>query len=167
LIGWQNRFERQNISKPFWYSIFLLFPANWQSPFIYKIIMIVIITFSYLFFFLNKINLRDMIIISVSVVIVFSIYNVSSRMLPVILLIALLTPSVTKRYWLLLSIYLFTYANFYAYYAVHKPKEFGVIEVFIFHIPFLFVLIYYFFARKREVSESSANEFKDNIQLSS
>jgi len=145
IIGWVNRANRVNGGDLFWYSIYLLLPENFYSPQLNQITIILIMLIFYVMFLAKKIILRDLIIVSVCLTLVFGPYNSIERILPVILLIAIFTSAVVRLYWITLSLLLFIYSFLSVNFEFSKNIHFT--HVLLFYLPFFWVIGMYIHSR--------------------
>ena len=144
LNGWTNRMIRMDITKPFWYSFYSLLPSGIYSPLLNNIIIIVISLLTMVLFYYKKINIIDALIISISIVIMFSPYNGVSRVIPLILLLAIMTPNMKRINWILLGIFLFIFLAFDNGYITPVVNTENTI---LFYIPVLFSFGLYIYKR--------------------
>ena len=144
LNGWTNRMIRMDITKPFWYSFYSLLPSGIYSPLLNNIIIIVISLLTMVLFYYKKINIIDALIISISIVIMFSPYNGVSRVIPLILLLAIMTPNMKRINWILLGIFLFIFLTFDNGYITPVVNTENTI---LFYIPVLFSFGLYIYKR--------------------
>ncbi len=144
LFGWANRIHRTDITKPFWYSIYLLLPSGTYSPVINTLAVMVSSSLAAVFFYFKKINLIDALIISISVVIIISPYNGVSRVIPVILLVSILTPNMNKMNWLFLGLFLFI---FFTVDSGYITPVVNIKNTVLFYVPILYSFMVYVYKR--------------------
>ena len=142
--GWANRMARMNAPTPFWFSIYLLLPTGIYTPTLDKAIVAILAIASTLAYWLKRLDIRDMIIMSTSLVIMLGPFNVPQRVVPLIMLIAIFTPCKSRGYWIaftvVLSVLLLVGRGL-------DPRNITPLHVATFHIPYLWVLGLYVYKR--------------------
>ncbi|MFW9930555.1 MAG: hypothetical protein ACFFD1_14290, partial [Candidatus Thorarchaeota archaeon] len=144
LSAWGNRLIRVDSSKPFWYSFYYFLPKGLYSPSLNKILILTISLITIFLFWLKKINLIDSLILSISTVIIFSPYNVISRVIPLILLITILSPNMNRLNWISLSLILFVFPLINNGYSTPVINAGSII---LFYIPLLYSIFTYLYKR--------------------
>ncbi|MCZ2222561.1 MAG: hypothetical protein LC122_02910 [Chitinophagales bacterium] len=146
LSAWANRYTRTNVSKPFWFSFYLFLQEGYYSPLVNNILITVTSLTIILLFLIRKINLIDSLIFAISIVILFSPYNGVARVIPLILLITILSPNISRFNWFSLGLVL------YIYLLLDNGYTIPVITVgntVLFYIPILYVFVIYFYKRTK------------------
>lgn len=146
LSGWTNRIIRVNTSEPFWYSFYSFLPKGFYTPLLNKLLMMLVSLATIILFALKKINLVDSLIISISIVILFSPFNVIPRVIPIILFITILTPNINKYNWLTLALFLYVFLLFDNGYITPIVNTENTI---LFYIPILYAFALYLYKRIR------------------
>lgn len=144
LSAWSNRFNRTSASAPFWFSFYSFLPDGLYTPQLNSLMIILVCIFSILLYIFRRINLIDALIISVSVVILLSPYNVVSRVIPLIMLVSILTPNSTKYNWISLSFVLSIYILVDNGYIVPIINTGNTI---LFYVPILYSFTIYIYQR--------------------
>lgn len=148
LYGWMNRSERMNIKTPFWYSVYSLLPAGIYSPILNYLIIICAVTATLFFFWKEKIDLNDAMILSILILIFLGPFNNVARTIPIIMLIIILTPHKNKLYWAITFIILSIYFSFGWIFSFSNIQYFDLI---LFHFPIVFIIVLYILKRNHKI----------------
>ncbi len=144
LSGWENRFIRVDTNLPFWFSFYTFLPEGIYSSTLNNLIIFIISLITIIFYWLRKINFIDAMLISVSIVIIFSPFNVVSRVIPLILLFSILSPNMTRANWIGLTFILFIFLLFNNGY---MTPIVNIQNTILFYIPLLYSFIIYLYKR--------------------
>lgn len=146
LSAWTNRINRVDTNKPFWYSFYSFLPEGFYSPLLNNLLIIIVSLTTIFLYGLKKINLIDSLIISISIVILLSPFNVISRVIPLILLITILSPNMDRYNWLSLGLILYLFLSFDNGYITPDVNNGNTI---LFYIPILYSFAIYLYKRIR------------------
>jgi len=144
LSGWSNRINRVNASFTFRFSIYSFLPEGLYSSLFNNALIFIISCTTIVLYFFKKINLLDSLIISLFLVIVFSPFNGVPRVIPLMMLLAILSPNMNRYNWLSLVIFLYAFLLFDSGYIT---PVFNTVNTILLYIPILFSIILYIYKR--------------------
>ncbi len=140
LSNWDNRLFRMDNVKPFWYSIYKLFPPGIYTPQLNKIITIALALIFNLMYIFKRICVVDMAVVSICLVIMLGPFNYIARFIPILFLITYLTPKVSQKDWLMFSVLMMLY---FLINSSTRSDRTNFLQTLLFYIPFFYLSFIY------------------------
>ena len=100
LAGWENRLARMSTDHPFWFTPYHLLPEGLYTASVNRVLTVGLALLLNLAFWRRWIRLTDAVVGSVCLVMLLGPFNVVPRVVPMMLLVATLTPGLGRRDWL-------------------------------------------------------------------